>query len=56
MTDAIEQRRIVESCHSDPTSGHFGVMKTWSRVAERFYWHSQVKKLVRKYHWYCVPL
>ena len=49
VTDAIEQRRIVESSHSDPTSGHFGVTKSWSR-AERFYWRgisSQVKKLVR---------
>ena len=23
-----EQRRILESCHSEPTSGHFGIMKT----------------------------
>ena len=49
VTDAIKQRRIVESCHSDPTSGHFGVTKTWRRAAEQFYWRgmsSQVKKLV----------
>ena len=25
-------------CHSDPTSGHFGVKKTFNRVRERFYW------------------
>ena len=27
-----EQRRILESCHSDPTSGHFGTTKTWRTV------------------------
>ena len=28
MTAVEEQRRILESCHSDPSSGHFGTMKT----------------------------
>ena len=28
-----EQMRILEMCHSDPTSGHFGVKKTFNRVA-----------------------
>ena len=32
-----EQKQILQACHSDPTSGRYGVAKTWSRVAERFY-------------------
>ena len=36
VTAVEEQRRILESCHSNPTSGHFGTTKTWRRVAERF--------------------
>ena len=49
VTAVEDQRRILESCHSDPTSGHFGKTKTWRRVAERFYWRGmskQVKQLV----------
>ena len=49
VTAVEDQRRILESCHSDPTSGHFGTTKTWRRVAERFYWRGlskQVKELV----------
>ena len=38
VTSVEERRRILRSCHSDPTSGHFGVTKTFRRVAERFYW------------------
>ena len=51
VTAVEEQRRILESCHSDPTSGHFGTTKTWRRVAERFYWRGmskQVKDLVSR--------
>ena len=33
-----DQKHILRSCHSDPTSGHFGITKTWRRVAERLYW------------------
>ena len=33
-----EQKRILRACHADPTSGHFGMTKTWRRVAERFHW------------------
>lgn len=46
---ADDQHWISESCHSDPTSGHFGTTKTWRRIAERFYWQgisNQVKELV----------
>ena len=49
VTAIEDQRRILESCHSDPSSGHFGTTKTWRRVAERFYWRGmskQVKELV----------
>ena len=28
----------MESCHKDPTSGHFGIRKTLARVTERFMW------------------
>ena len=38
-----EQLRILEMCHSDPTSGHFGVKKTFNRVRERFYWKGMCK-------------
>lgn len=50
VTSLEDQRRILESCHSDPTSGHFGTTKTWRRAAERFYWRgmsTQAKELVR---------
>ena len=30
-----EQRRVLKACHSEPTSGHFGVTKTYKRMAER---------------------
>ena len=49
VTDEKEQRRILQSCHADPTSGHFGMTKTWKRAAERFYWQglsNQAKELV----------
>ena len=42
VTSKTEQMVIVRSCHSDPTSGHFGLTKTWKRVAERFYWKGMV--------------
>ena len=49
MTCVKEQKRVLQSCHSDVTSGHFGVTKTWRRVAERFYWrglYEDAKELV----------
>ena len=51
VTAVEKQRRILELCHSDPTSGHFGRTKTWRRVAEWFYWRGmskQVKELVSR--------
>ena len=38
-----EQMRVLEMCHSDPTSGHFGVKKTFNQVRERFYWKGMLK-------------
>ena len=49
VTSVEEQRFILKACHSDPTSSHFGVTKTWQRVSERFYWKglaSDVRELV----------
>ena len=49
VTAVADQRQILESCHCDRTSGHFGATKTWRRVAERFYWQgmsTQVKNLM----------
>ena len=36
------QKQILQACHSDPTSGHYGVTKTWNRVAEQFYWKRMI--------------
>ena len=50
VTSVEDQKRILHSCHSDPTSGNFGVTKTWRRLAERFYWkgmYQDAKNLVR---------
>ena len=38
VTSIEDQCRILASCHSDPTFGHFGIIKMWKRVAEQFYW------------------
>lgn len=38
ISSVKEQKRILQACHSEATSGHFGVTKTHRRVAERFYW------------------
>ena len=40
ITSADEKERILHSCHSHPTSGHFGITKTRKRVSARFYWKS----------------
>ena len=37
-----EQKRVLIASHSDSTSGHFGVTKTYKRIAERFYWKGMV--------------
>ena len=46
-----EQKRILQACHLDPTSGHMGVKRTLSRITERFMWlgvAKDVQKLVSK--------
>ena len=37
-----DQLLTVQACRSDPTSGHFGMKKTWRRLTERFYWKGMV--------------
>ena len=49
VTSANKRERILKACHSEPTSGHFGLTKTWKRIAEHFYWKgivSDVRQLV----------
>ena len=38
ITAKEERSRIVDSCHTDPTSGHLGIKKTVARISERFIW------------------
>ena len=50
VSDAKEKVRILKACHDAPTSGHFGITKTWKRLAERFHWkgmYEDVKNQVR---------
>ena len=52
ITNSTDRCRILEACHSAPTSGHFGVTKTRKKVSERFYWKGmmqQIKQLVSFY-------
>ena len=28
----------MESCHNDPTAGHYGRTRTFYKVSKRFYW------------------
>ena len=37
-----EQRRVLKACYFKPTSGHFGVTKTYKRIAEHFYWKGMI--------------
>ena len=63
VTSIEEQNRILQACHSDATSGHFGVAKTYKRFTERFYWRGithQVRELRSKWDasyncdWLCI--
>ena len=40
-----EQQRMLKACHSDATSGHLGIMKTTSRITERFSWYGMTKDI-----------
>ena len=42
-----EQMRVLEVWHSDPTSGHFGVKKTFNQVRKSFYWKGMFKDAER---------
>ena len=42
-----ERKRIMESCHNHPTSGHFGVNKTTSRITDRFMWPGVTKDIAK---------
>lgn len=53
MKNKEEQQRILDACHSEATSGHFGVTKTLNRVRERFYWKGLVAD-VRELVSYCL--
>ena len=49
ITEDYDRQRILNACHSDPTSRHLGVKKTIKRVRERFTWkglNKDVAKLV----------
>ena len=42
-----EQRRILHSCHVDPTAGHMGKTRTLCKIKQRFMWHGMVKDVER---------
>ena len=49
ITKDGDRQRILNACHSDPTSGHLVVKKTIKRIRERFTWkglNKDVAKLV----------
>ena len=50
-----DKAQILAMCHSDPTSGHFGVKKTFNRLSERFYWKGMyiVQIIHDDSHWVC---
>lgn len=54
ITSRNEQEMIVESCHSDPSSGHFGLTKTWRRIAERFYWKGMMEDVNELVSFTCI--
>ena len=45
-----EKKKILDSCHCDPTSGHLGVRRTLSQITDRFMWTgvtNDVNKMVK---------
>lgn len=42
-----QQRDILIECHSEPISGHFGVFKTYKRLALRFNWPGMYSSVVQ---------
>lgn len=47
------RREILSRNHDDPTSGHFGIEKTLSRLSDRFWW-PRMAKHVRNFVLSCV--
>ena len=47
VTDEVERKRILDSCHNDPTSGHKGSKKTLARITDRFMWPGVTKDVYR---------
>lgn len=46
-----KRQALLEKAHSDPTSGHTGVYKTYARLAENYFWprmREDVVRLVRR--------
>ena len=53
ITEPEEQKHILEACHSDVTSGHFGVTKhVAKRLTERFYWRGITKQVNHNHNQY----
>uniref|UniRef100_A0A1Y1K180 RNA-directed DNA polymerase n=2 Tax=Photinus pyralis TaxID=7054 RepID=A0A1Y1K180_PHOPY len=60
LSNLIEWRRVVPKCargeilrlcHDEPTSGHFGVTKTYHKLCEEYYWpkmKADTKQYVRR--------
>ena len=45
-----EQKKILQACHIDPTSGHMSRTRTLYRIKEQFMWHglvNDVQNMVR---------
>lgn len=47
LVSAGQRREVIFSCHIPPTSGHFGVRKTLSRIQEMYYWPRMRLDVVR---------
>ncbi|XP_030767447.1 uncharacterized protein LOC115891183 [Sitophilus oryzae] len=42
-----QRQEVIDSCHSPPTSGHFGFFKTLNRVQELHYWPKMREDILR---------
>ncbi|XP_030760526.1 uncharacterized protein LOC115885682 [Sitophilus oryzae] len=42
-----QRHEVIDSCHSPPTSGHFGFFKTLNRVQELHYWPKMREDILR---------
>ena len=43
VMSAEERKKILSSCHVDPTAGYMGKTRTICRIKERFMWKGIVK-------------